>query len=297
MDYIIFDLEWNHAYSSRTKGNLNEIIEIGAVRVNEALEICDSFSQLVKPVYTNKLSSRVKRLTHLTNEQVRAGVEFQAAVNRFSEWTGHGGHLFMSWSNTDLYMLCESYMRFFSSSYIPFIKQYMDLQKFCQCQFPDLDGGNQISLTNAALKIGLEPDTDSLHRAAGDCVLSARCFIQMFDEALLAQQRQNCDKHFFNRLVFKPYYISNLDEIELNIDAFDYRCKECGGRLEREIDWESVNQSFRATFQCPVCCRKFWVTVRLRQEYDQMSRKIRIVQAKQKKRRRAKTQKASQGKD
>ena len=52
MNYIIFDLEWNNAYSYAKKGFMNEIIEIGAVKLNERLEIVDTFKQLILPKIT-----------------------------------------------------------------------------------------------------------------------------------------------------------------------------------------------------------------------------------------------------
>ena len=42
MNYIIFDLEWNNAYSYVSKGFMNEIIEIGAVKLNEGFVCCDN---------------------------------------------------------------------------------------------------------------------------------------------------------------------------------------------------------------------------------------------------------------
>ena len=38
MHYIIMDLEWNNAYVPKTKSFMNEIIEVGAVKLDEKLE-------------------------------------------------------------------------------------------------------------------------------------------------------------------------------------------------------------------------------------------------------------------
>ena len=63
MFYVIFDLEWNNAYDYRFGKGMNEIIEIGAVKLDEKLNIADTFKQLVKPKLSRKLSSRFKNLT------------------------------------------------------------------------------------------------------------------------------------------------------------------------------------------------------------------------------------------
>ena len=39
MNFIIFDLEWNNAYNYKLKRGMNEIIEIGAVKLDENLKI------------------------------------------------------------------------------------------------------------------------------------------------------------------------------------------------------------------------------------------------------------------
>ena len=47
MNYIIMDLEWNNTYCKKKKGFMNEIIEIGAVKLNSNLDIIDTYSIFV----------------------------------------------------------------------------------------------------------------------------------------------------------------------------------------------------------------------------------------------------------
>ena len=49
MEFVILDLEWNGTYSKRKSGFFNEIIEFGAVKVNDRLCVEDTFSVVVKP--------------------------------------------------------------------------------------------------------------------------------------------------------------------------------------------------------------------------------------------------------
>ena len=70
LNYIILDLEWNNAYSYAKKGFMNEIIEIGAIKLNDRFDVVDTFKQLIKPKITKKLSSRCKNITNITNEQL-----------------------------------------------------------------------------------------------------------------------------------------------------------------------------------------------------------------------------------
>lgn len=59
MDYIILDIEFNgRKFASELP---MEVIEIGAVRLNSALEQTDEFSALIKPIYFSKLNSFIKK--------------------------------------------------------------------------------------------------------------------------------------------------------------------------------------------------------------------------------------------
>ena len=62
------DLEWNNSYNKFKKCFVNEILEIGAVMVDDELEVIDTFSVIIKSQLIKKLSGRVKNLTHIINQ-------------------------------------------------------------------------------------------------------------------------------------------------------------------------------------------------------------------------------------
>ena len=54
MNYIVIDLEWNQKIHRGSMHAIGEIIEIGAVKMNESLEITDELNLVVKPsIYPN----------------------------------------------------------------------------------------------------------------------------------------------------------------------------------------------------------------------------------------------------
>ena len=69
------DLEWNTAFSKQYDRYINEIIEIGAVKLDENRKVVSTFSSFVRPQIEKKLRSRVKNLTNITND-VKAGRTF-----------------------------------------------------------------------------------------------------------------------------------------------------------------------------------------------------------------------------
>ena len=102
MKYIILDLEWNSAYSVKESRFINEIIEIGAVKLDENLNEIGRYQQLVRSRLNKKLSSRTKNLTHITNEDMLSGVMLEKALAerslRLMPYSGGKNSLALSFS-------------------------------------------------------------------------------------------------------------------------------------------------------------------------------------------------------
>ena len=75
------DLEWNNTYAKKANGYINEIIEIGAVKLDEDLETVDTFSCIIRSQIGKKLRGTVKRLTQLTNADISSGMPFTKAFS------------------------------------------------------------------------------------------------------------------------------------------------------------------------------------------------------------------------
>ena len=72
---IVLDLEWNQPFSTRSMVTTpvrlpGEIIQIGAVKLNERLEIVDTFKVMVKPKYYPHMPVSYTHLTLPTNSLV-----------------------------------------------------------------------------------------------------------------------------------------------------------------------------------------------------------------------------------
>ena len=68
MNYIVFDLEWNQSPGGKRYSNSRlpfEIIEIGAVKLNEKKEIVDSFQRLIKPQVYNWIHDSIHEVIHV----------------------------------------------------------------------------------------------------------------------------------------------------------------------------------------------------------------------------------------
>ena len=91
MNYIIFDLEWNQAADLKTKTENSlefEIIEIGAVKLNEKRELIDKFHELIKPQVFHKMNQVTGELLHLELEQLGNCRTFVQVAADFIRWCG-----------------------------------------------------------------------------------------------------------------------------------------------------------------------------------------------------------------
>ncbi|MDG1261597.1 MAG: exonuclease domain-containing protein [Flavobacteriales bacterium] len=84
MNYIVFDLEAT-CWKLR-KPPPQEIIEIGAVKVNDKGERLGEFSAFVKPKLNPELSKFCKQLTSIEQEDIDRARDFDDVIFDFEEW-------------------------------------------------------------------------------------------------------------------------------------------------------------------------------------------------------------------
>ncbi len=112
MDYIIFDLEWNQpptpeAAVTEPMYVSGEIIQIGAVKLNEAFEVIDELRLYIRPIYYPKLHKRISALTHIREKDLETAPTFSEAYAQFAQWCGEE-YGYMTWSMSDMPILLEN---------------------------------------------------------------------------------------------------------------------------------------------------------------------------------------------
>lgn len=269
MQYIVMDLEWNNVYSIKRGGFMNEVIEIGAVRLDEQLCETDAFSHLIKSQIGKRLRGHVRELTHLTNEDLQSGEPFTQTMAQFRKWVGNGPVTVLTWGDTDIRVLIENFKLFNGLETLPFLTYYADLQKIVQAAL-QLSTAQQTGLSAAAAMLGIEEDGLSLHRALDDSILSAECLRRVFSPALVERFTLPCGDEFYERLRFKAYVISDIHSPKVDPEQLRCFCDQCGREAQQKSDWIFTCRAFRAKFFCPHCERLLRHTVRFKQYYDRL---------------------------
>lgn len=177
MNFIIFDLEAT-CWRGAPPNNVQEIIEIGAIKINGYGEEAGSFNRFIKPTVNQQLSTFCTELTGIEQHQVSSAEPFPAVLDLFWEWIDleNENYTLVSWGSEDKLLLSND------------------------CRLHDLEAGwlaPHLNLKNAYRHIkrlnkptgllktlereGLDFDGRH-HRAIFDAINTSKIFIKYLDE-------------------------------------------------------------------------------------------------------------------
>jgi len=254
-NYIVLDLEWNQSAGGKeeTVEHLPfEIIEIGAVKLNEALEEIEEFKRLIRPRIYPELHEKILEVTHMDEKTLmEEGWDFEEAVKEFLIWCGEDA-VFCTWGSMDLTELQRNIAFYGIPNPFPKPFLYYDVQKLYSLLYGD--GKDRQSLDIAVLELRIMEERP-FHRALDDAHYTGRVMNHMEFEKVREYWSTDYYRLPENReeevyLVFPGYskYISR--PFETKQDAIgdktvtDLICCKCNRMLRKKIRWFSVNQKF-----------------------------------------------------
>jgi len=241
MSYIVLDLEWNQAMNSKSSifNHLpihlaGEIIQIGAVKLNEDFTPGEEFKSDVKPVYFRSLHYKVKKLTGIDKERLSRSDTFPDVFERFREWCGDEA-VFVTWGYDDRRIMEQNII--IHDLDWDWIDDWINLQLIYNVQ---TNGDkNQKSLATAMEHFAIE-QTRTAHDALGDAyntalVCSRLDFLkglEQYDDAatllssrLPAENRTGVDSDALDHRAFSGYR-SRSDAI-LDPQVCGVVCPDC----------------------------------------------------------------------
>ena len=110
MRRIFIDLEMNpvsNTFPDIKRILRSEIIQIGAVVMEEDLSISGEFSKFVRPGYNDKIKKKITSLTGITTEMVREAGCLSDVLPEFLSWCGKEDYEICSWSESDIWQLMQ----------------------------------------------------------------------------------------------------------------------------------------------------------------------------------------------
>ena len=277
MQYIVVDLEWNGSYSKKAHGYFNEIIEVGAVRVDEKVRIVDTFHATIKPVVSKKLSTIVTDLTNITAEELEDGTTFTAMMRQLARWIGNKPAVILTWSTTDLLVLMENCRYFTGRQEIPFLRNYMDFQVYAQ-QRMGVETAQQLGLAKAGEMLGIPEDNMSLHRALDDSKLTAAILQKVYEADSFTAAIVPVDDEFYPRMTFKTSIIKDLDDPLVKRSELTFDCPHCGKNMKRKATWRFRNRAFCAEFSCRCTDVRYSGRVQFKLKYEGVEVRKKLVE-------------------
>lgn len=181
MQFIIFDLEATCWENDRTR--TNEIIEIGAVKLNDRLEFIDAFSKFIKPSLNPILSEFCTNLTSISQNDVDSASSFNKVMSDFENWalSQDTNVLFCSWGFYDKKQIIrECRIKNYSGRIIKLLDKHISLKH----RFAELKRIEPCGMGKALSILGL-PLEGTHHRGIDDAKNIAKIFKTVFDDLKL----------------------------------------------------------------------------------------------------------------
>jgi 3'-5' exoribonuclease 1 len=179
MNYIIYDLEATCWEQWDLNNKTQEIIEIGAIKVNDYGEATHRFMQFIKPKLHPTLSVFCRNLTSIQQQDVDRAEAFERVVDNFKEFCGcfdNEEYVLMSWGNFDKNaMIKDCKLHGLDYDWVaPHINMKEQYQKICHLQRPK-------GLKNAVESEGFEWE-GAHHRGIDDAFNLAKLYVRFRDE-------------------------------------------------------------------------------------------------------------------
>lgn len=154
MKHIFIDLEMekvSKAHKAERKRCRQEIIEIGAVMLNEQNEEISSFKKYIKPEYIEHISPKIEDLTGISDAKLEGQCNFSEGLKEFISWAFSFDKevKIYSWSDSDIIQInqeCALKNIEIEGDLLTLVNNWIDLQ----CEFDTVSGARKsTSLLNA----------------------------------------------------------------------------------------------------------------------------------------------------
>lgn len=166
---IVLDFEFAPVPKQRQRRGLrNEIIEVGAVKLDYHGNVMGEFSQFVQTEFAEGVAFPVRELTGISAVDTAMADPLYMVIKRLSDWIGRYSAQVVCWSGADRrQLLTECQAKHIDLAAFP--TDWADLQAF-YTSIMDVGSHGRVSLGDAAAWFGIEFDESTGHaHSAGRC--------------------------------------------------------------------------------------------------------------------------------
>jgi 3'-5' exoribonuclease 1 len=179
--FVIFDLEAT-CYGNGEEspdGFFNEIIEIGALKLDPDGNVVDKFSKFSKPKYFPKISKFCNELTTITQSDIDYSDDISIVLEEFMIWSIDSHYV--SWGFYDKTQIIKDLIRNDLETYIERIEDNHSSLKHLHAQWNKLKRNRGVGMNKALVMEGLELD-GTHHRGIDDAINISKIFLKYRDK-------------------------------------------------------------------------------------------------------------------
>jgi inhibitor of KinA sporulation pathway (predicted exonuclease) len=259
MHYIVLDLEFNNlreitAYfpdfwdkypQIRNNDCPNEIIEVGAVKLDKFMKVIDSLRIYIRPSIYPLLNPRIKEITGIKESDLDRGLIFSEALNLLADFVGENS-IICSWAKDDIAEIIRN-STYHNFSNLEWMREYIDIQEYCT---KILAERKSLSLINALDKLKIKVNKEELHDALNDALYTAEVFRRVFNARVIKN-------YVIKDIVNMPsIMIRNYDDFILDEKQIELTCPKCFNKIELEYPLRLFNWRFMGLGYCSCCQSK-----------------------------------------
>ena len=176
MSIIVFDMEWNMGYPKPGEDHFDEIIEIGAVKVENWQQVTDQYKEYIRPTVHRAIHHHVRKMLPFGKKDLKGAANFRTVIQEFKEWCGPDAQL-VSWGNSDIAVLHANLARYDLSP--DWVGPVYDLQ--AGYAWLRQEYTRQYGLKDVVEQYGIEAP-EEFHDAANDAYYTAMVGIEIMKE-------------------------------------------------------------------------------------------------------------------
>lgn len=257
MDYVVIDLEFNNMQgvyhnmkeyldrenSYKRRLYPNEIIQIGAVRLNGGHTIGEGMDLLIKNTFYKSLNPFISEMTGVTQEAMDRGIFYPDAINQLEEFCRDA--VVVTWGVSDIYEIIRN-CHMHQTPRIILGNQYLDLQTWVGKK---LQGNRTPSLKTVMEEFGVEVDDEKLHDGFYDAQSTAHVLKRVLE------RYGNVDGLEQSRVLFASdsIFINDISVREIPDAEITTSCPLCEGHIVYDISMNNENGKVRSLYHCEDC--------------------------------------------
>lgn len=260
MNYIFFDLEFNRPIG-RIHSKLSfEIMEIGAVKTDENLNIIDTFRIYVRNRVYRSINRYVTKLTGITLKDLESGVNFDKAYKIFRQWIGKEEFKVCSYSDSDQRVLDDNLK--YNNIYNKRFQEVIDIQGEIMCK---MNMSRQPSLKDLCYIYGVEVDESQVHKSLTDAMLLAKVYKEFLSCPLSVVEMRNHVDDKYKDLFDLTKKITFDEAKKLDKRKYKVICPSCKKPLVKDnIYYHSTSGNIHVFSSCKRCDKRVAVIFKIR---------------------------------